>query len=140
MGYPIRIRKFESFQENVVLLNHFIVGYAVFVAPAHALDDVLALHRFQFFCVILVQYEVNGCVDGFHLLLSNDGIALLNLVQKIRIMIHRKNGGHCRVLRKILQLFEHCAQVRQQRIRRFRPEMFAHNVSLRIGMAAGARF
>jgi len=42
------------FQENVALLNDFIVGDAVLVAPADALHHVLPFHGFQLFRVPLV--------------------------------------------------------------------------------------
>ena len=42
------------FQENVVLLNDFIAGYAVLVAPVDAFHDVLPFHGFQLFRMPLV--------------------------------------------------------------------------------------
>jgi hypothetical protein len=42
------------FQENVVLLNDFIIGYAVLVAPADAFQQVLPFHGLQLFRVPLV--------------------------------------------------------------------------------------
>jgi len=83
---------------------------------------------------------VNGCIDDFHLLLPDDGIAFLNLVQKIGVVLQWNEGRYCGVLRNVLQLFEHDAQMRQQRVRGCKPEMLAHNVSFRIGVSAGARF
>jgi hypothetical protein len=48
------------FQENVVLLNDFIVGDAVLVAPADAPHYVLPFHGLHFFHMPLVYDHVNG--------------------------------------------------------------------------------
>jgi hypothetical protein len=45
----------SMFQEKVILLNDFVVRYAVLVAPADAFHDVLPFYGFQFFRGSLVQ-------------------------------------------------------------------------------------
>jgi|688.fasta_scaffold1109891_1 hypothetical protein len=65
-----------SFQKNIVVLHDPVIRNAVFVAPADAFRDVLPFHGFQFVRVASVQNQVDGGVNGLHLLLPNDGVAL----------------------------------------------------------------
>ena len=130
----------NSFQKYITVLHDTVIRNAVFVAPADAFRDVLPFHGLQFVRVASVQNQVDGGVNGLHLLLPNDGVALFYFIQKVRIMLNWQQGRDRGIRRNILQLPEHGDQLGQQPVRGPRFEMLADNVSFRICVAACARF
>ena len=127
------------FQKNVVVLHNSVVRNAVLVAPADALHEVVSLQSFQLVVVASVQNEVNGGVDGLHLLLPDDGVALFHFVQKVRVVRHRQQGRDGVVRAEAFQLSEHGLQLGQHCRRGRGFKMLAHDVPFRICMAARAR-
>ena len=109
------LRACSVVQEDVVWLRDSVVRNAMLVAPAHAFSNVVSFHEFQLVSVTLVQNQVNGCIDGLHLLLTNDGIALLYFIQKLCVVVHRQQRRDCGIGGNVFQLFEHLQQLGQQR-------------------------
>lgn len=109
------LRACSVVQKDVVWLRDSVVRNAMLAAPAHAFSNIGSFHEFQLVSVTLVQNQVNGCIDGLHLLLTNDGIALLYFIQKLYVVFQRQQRCDCGIDGNVFQLFEHLHQLGQQR-------------------------